>query len=105
MLVVVDNVGQINHAFAAFVGLHMELGPRANDFIRRRRQLKIQVCTSPNGKAKALLKKAKEATASKSKKASGGKRLVSGGGANFHSEFRYIPLRPKATPVPLLLTV
>lgn len=62
---------QVNRS--GFANQYMELGPRANDFIRRRRQLKIQVCTSPNGKAKALLKKAKEATASKSKKATGAK--------------------------------
>ncbi|KAM0717525.1 hypothetical protein Q7P37_007377 [Cladosporium fusiforme] len=62
---------QVNRS--GFANQYMELGPRATDFMRRRRQLKIQICTSPNGKAKALLKKAKEAAAKKPKKATGSK--------------------------------
>lgn len=57
---------------SGFANQYMQLGPRAIDFKRRRRQLKIQVCTSPNGKAKALMKKASSKdTTSKSKKATG----------------------------------
>jgi len=38
---------------SGFANQYMELGPRANDYKRGKKQLKIVFCTSPNGKAKA----------------------------------------------------
>lgn len=42
---------------SGFANQYMEVGPRANDFRRRKMKLKIIFCTSPNGKAKSLPKK------------------------------------------------
>jgi bloom syndrome protein len=42
---------------SGFANQYMEVGPRATDFKRGRKQLKISFCTSPNGKAKASSKK------------------------------------------------
>jgi bloom syndrome protein len=41
---------------SGFANQYMEVGPRATDFKRGRKQLKIVFCTSPNGKVKASSK-------------------------------------------------
>ena len=41
---------------SGFANQYMEVGPRASDFKRGKKQLKIVFCTSPNGKAKASSK-------------------------------------------------
>lgn len=60
---------------SGFANQYMQLGPRATDFKRGRRKLKIQVCKSPTGKAKALLKKAtaKDGAAKKTKQTTSSK--------------------------------
>lgn len=63
---------------SGFANQYMEVGPAAGAFRSKRRQLKISFCLSPNGKAKAPLKRgaSKDATTSKSKKAVASKPRV-----------------------------